>query len=236
MAVFLRRASTSAGLGRNGASTLQYLLVLDFEATCWESGTRKNQEIIEFPTLLYDIKEKSVQATFHKYVRPLQDPKLSEFCMELTGISQETVDDAEPFPSVWRSFHSFLERHEVFKDPSAYSFLCCGDWDIRSMLPTQLAYEASVFKDPDALQVQLLRPPLGDRWINIKKVLQKRHQLKHAKGMMGMLSRLGISHEGRHHSGIDDARNIARIVQKMQEDGWKPSPQDFTWMSGSPRT
>lgn len=30
-------------------------------------------------------------------------------------------------------------------------------------------------------------------------------------GMMGMLKALNIPHEGRHHSGIDDVRNICNV-------------------------
>jgi len=34
-------------------------------------------------------------------------------------------------------------------------------------------------------------------------------------GMAGMLSSLGLTLEGRHHSGIDDCRNIARIAKEL---------------------
>lgn len=88
------------------ASSLKYLLVLDFEATCGD-GT-KSQEIIEFPTLLYNFHEgksnspecdsslysfslpytDKVEATFHEYVRPTVDPRLTSFCTGLTGITQ----------------------------------------------------------------------------------------------------------------------------------------------------
>ena len=37
-----------------------YLCVLDFEATCWKDSTNKEKmEIIEFPSVLYKIDEKS---------------------------------------------------------------------------------------------------------------------------------------------------------------------------------
>ena len=65
---------------------LKYLLVLDFEATCGDAVSCN--EIIEFPTLVYDLKEKKVQATFHEYVRPVIHPTLTEFCTNLTGIVQ----------------------------------------------------------------------------------------------------------------------------------------------------
>ena len=66
---------------------LQYLLILDFEATCGDD-LRGPQEIIEFPTLLYNLQKDEVQATFHEYVRPVMSPTLTAFCTKLTGITQ----------------------------------------------------------------------------------------------------------------------------------------------------
>uniref|UniRef100_A0A7S4KAW0 Exonuclease domain-containing protein n=2 Tax=Odontella aurita TaxID=265563 RepID=A0A7S4KAW0_9STRA len=40
--------------------------------------------------------------------------------------------------------------------------------------------------------------------------------------MAGMLRELGMELRGRHHSGIDDCRNIARICERMLKDGWVP--------------
>ena len=71
------------------ASKLRYLLVLDFEATCGESGfPRHEMEIIEFPTIVYDLQEKKEVGRFHEYVKPVVRPQLTEFCTQLTGIAQ----------------------------------------------------------------------------------------------------------------------------------------------------
>lgn len=64
---------------------LEYLLILDFEATCGGNG---EGEIIEFPTLLYDLRKNEVQTQFHEYVKPVRHPTLTKFCTELTGITQ----------------------------------------------------------------------------------------------------------------------------------------------------
>ena len=39
--------------------------------------------------------------------------------------------------------------------------------------------------------------------------------------MVGMLQYLKLKLDGRHHSGIDDTRNIAKIMIKMIKDGHK---------------
>lgn len=71
------------------ASKLRYLLVLDFEATCDESGFPRDQmEVIELPTLVYDLHEEKEVGRFHEYVKPVIRPRLTKFCTELTGITQ----------------------------------------------------------------------------------------------------------------------------------------------------
>ena len=71
------------------ASKLRYLLVLDFEATCGESGFPRDQmEVIEFPTIVYDLQERKEVGRFHEYVKPVIQPQLTGFCTKLTGITQ----------------------------------------------------------------------------------------------------------------------------------------------------
>lgn len=72
-----------------------YILVLDFEATCWEKNdlSRGYSEIIEFPAVLYDIKKCEIIEEFRQYVMPTENCKLSKFCMELTGFSSSVSND-----------------------------------------------------------------------------------------------------------------------------------------------
>ncbi|EIN06511.1 hypothetical protein PUNSTDRAFT_53952 [Punctularia strigosozonata HHB-11173 SS5] len=74
----------------NAQHKLEYLFILDFEATCDDKEPKITQEIIEFPTLVYDLNTNRVldEATFHEYVRPVVKPQLTEFCVSLTGITQ----------------------------------------------------------------------------------------------------------------------------------------------------
>ena len=39
--------------------------------------------------------------------------------------------------------------------------------------------------------------------------------------MTHMLELCGLELEGRHHSGIDDSRNLARIVLKQLDEGYE---------------
>ena len=72
---------------------IRFLLVLDFEATCIEYGKLEPcSEIIEFPVKVIDTYSGKVVSVFHEYVKPTFNKKLSKFCTNLTGITQEMVD------------------------------------------------------------------------------------------------------------------------------------------------
>ena len=85
--------------------------MLDFEATCWKDKQKKSQEIsedifrwqghtsvslvhsvsVEFPAVLLNTANGAIEAEFHHYVQPKENPTLSDFCRELTGITQVYV-------------------------------------------------------------------------------------------------------------------------------------------------
>lgn len=144
-------------------------VILDFEATCERSKKIKNQEIIEFPIVVVDAKDGKCVTEFQRYVRPVYNPHLSDFCVELTGISQAAVDQANVFPHVWGEVLSFLQQchleegvmaegegceneHSPLRVSSAsqrrrYCIVCCGDWDLLTMFPQQLNLSRRLLED-----------------------------------------------------------------------------------------
>jgi 3'-5' exoribonuclease 1 len=82
------------------------IVVVDVEATCWKKGVfSRKKETIEIGAvkLLLDRAE-SKWPEFQTFVRPQRLPRLSSFCRELTGITQENVDAAPLFPEAFRRF------------------------------------------------------------------------------------------------------------------------------------
>ena len=55
-----------------------------------------------------------------------------------------------------------------------------------------------------------------DSHVNLKSVFAKNRKMKQC-GMTTALKILGITLEGTHHRGIDDARNIAKIFRMLEE-------------------
>lgn len=216
-------------LAVSGKQPFDYVLVLDFEATCEDKVKKWPSEIIEVPVVALCTRTWRVVAEFHEYARPVVRPRLTDFCTRLTGIAQATVDAADPFPLVLQRLVAWCERFGADRPGSRLAVLTCGDWDLKQMLPEQLERCAEGISGTTV-------PALFSRWINLKPCFNTRwwgkpeeRELKQRQssgkkrkaglGMAGMLRALDLPLVGRHHSGIDDARNIAAIAAKIGAAG-----------------
>src|SRR5438067_4346899 len=87
---------------------MRYIIV-DLEATCWERGGRpERMEIIEIGAVRLESASGPATDEFARFVRPVIEPSLSEFCKQLTGIRQQDVDAARPFPEVFDKFLGWI--------------------------------------------------------------------------------------------------------------------------------
>ncbi|XP_063871907.1 ERI1 exoribonuclease 3-like isoform X1 [Scylla paramamosain] len=179
-----------------------YFLVLDFEATCENEKKMNPQEIIEFPVLKVNAQTYEIEDTFQQFVQPEYHPKLTRFCTELTSITQEDVNSAKIFKEVFEDFRHWMEE-KVGLD-KRFLFVTCGDWDLKTMLPSQCALH------------NIPVPPYCKSWLNIK----KSYAIKkgdYVKGMYPMLDGLNLQYFGIPHRGIDDCKNIVNILRALAD-------------------
>ena len=92
----------------------KYKLVVDLEATCCANNEfpRYEMEIIEIGAVLLDSENKTV-STFQTFVKPIIQPVLTDFCKELTTITQDQVDTAPSFNVAMTSFLNWLHEHVI---------------------------------------------------------------------------------------------------------------------------
>jgi len=189
----------------------QYVCVMDVEATCDEFSKNYVHEIIEFPVVVVDLlaEEGPVAVDeFHSFVRPTVNTTLSDFCTRLTGITQRQVDDAPTLDEVLAQFEDWrvakgLEYTDERKD---FAFAADGPFDLR------------FFLHGECMRKGLAKPAYYDKWINVKSMFADFYRTRHLK-IHKMLEKQNLKFEGRLHSGIDDTRNIARILIRMRNDG-----------------
>ena len=170
-----------------------YFLVIDLEATCDEEKRIRDRhmEIIEIGSVLVDAETLEPVAEHQTFVKPVRHPVLTEFCTRLTTIRQADVENAPGFPEAIASLTRFIDGREVL-------FCSWGDYDRR-----QFEQDAKFHK------VSL---PFGGNHLNVKKQFSTQLGEETRYGMAGALKRVGLKLQGTHHRGIDDARNIARLL------------------------
>ena len=98
---------------------LEYFVIFDVQATCLQGQAIKPQEIIELTCCLLNSSTLEIEETFHTYVGPVYRPRLTPFCIKLTGITQEVVDAAPTFSRVEKTW----TQPKVF---SCHLFLTLG--------------------------------------------------------------------------------------------------------------
>ena len=184
-----------------------YICVLDFEATCWYENSE--HEIIEFPSILlkWDDDQNQIKevARFQQFVKPLNNPMVSDFCTELTGITQNQIDCADDLKSVIEGHFKWITDVST-KSSTSVTIVTCGSWDLNKMLPMDLK---NISYQPDEFYT---------RYVNIKELFKIVTGIK-GTAMTKMLDKLKLDIEGRHHSGIDDCHNIARIFIELVKKG-----------------
>jgi inhibitor of KinA sporulation pathway (predicted exonuclease) len=170
-----------------------YLLVVDLEATCDTDKriSKYEMETIEIGAVLVETHSLAKVGELGLFVQPVRHPVLSRFCTELTTIQQSDVETAPRFPEAIAKLRAFLADRDAL-------FCSWGDYD-----KNQLAQDA---------QYHRVALPFGSRHLNLKKQFSATLGLPKKLGMGQALEHVGLKLEGTHHRGIDDARNIARLL------------------------
>eukprot|EP00754_Rhynchopus_humris_P009219 Rhum_TRINITY_DN13964_c0_g1::Rhum_TRINITY_DN13964_c0_g1_i2::g.66327::m.66327/K18416/THEX1, ERI1; 3'-5' exoribonuclease 1 len=201
------------GSAKKDAHKYDYFLVLDFEATC-DTGTRGlnyRHEIIEFPVIVVDGTTFKPVDKFHRYVRPVLNPVLTPFCMKLTGIKQKDVAAASVLDDVLVELHQWLEQGGYLDPGVRFIFCTDGPWDFRDF------FWKHSHEDQRCVSA---RYDYLYKWLDVRKFFEQVHGW--SSRIIAMLRHQGMSFEGRQHCGLDDTRNIARILSRLLAEGNVP--------------
>ena len=152
-------------------------------------------EIIEIGAVLLDGNHFQPMSEFEQFVRPIDQPELTPFCMELTSIKQKQIDTAPDFSAAFDMFMEWIGE-EPFK-------LCAwGDFDAKMMK-----------KECERHGIALPGNFMG--FMNLKELFARAYDTKDNIGLREAMRKLSMPFEGRLHRGIDDARNISAVAQTI---------------------
>lgn len=177
------------------ALRLDQVLVIDIEATCWqgEPPPGEESEVIEIGVCVLEVRSGERLGKESLLVRP-QRSTVSDFCTELTTLTQEEVEAGM----------EFAEACEVLSERyrgRQRTWASYGDYD-RIQLENQCRSRQVPF-------------PLGPTHLNVKNLLGLVLGRKREVGMAQALKLLDLPLVGTHHRGDDDAWNIAGILAEL---------------------
>lgn len=169
------------------------VVVIDLEATCWETPEEaavNTSEIIEIGVCILDAMTGEVRNPRSLIVKP-EISTVSQFCTELTSITLEMVEQGI----------SFDEALSILK----------SDYGISKKIVAGYGnYDLTMFtRQCERKQIKL---PFGPTYLNISAMAT----LKAKTGKRLSLSRacqlFGLQFEGQLHRGIDDAVMAAKVL------------------------
>ncbi len=170
-------------------------LVVDLEATCDRRGFPRDQmETIEVGAVLVDARSFAPVAEFQTFIKPVVRPWLTPFCTELTSIVQEDVDAAPVFALAMDRWADWLAEHARGR---SFVFASWGRYDRHQL-------------EQDARRAHCALPT-GPDHVDLKSEFAAARGIRRC-GMARALSMIGLPLTGTHHRGIDDARNISRLL------------------------
>jgi 3'-5' exoribonuclease 1 len=170
------------------------IVVFDVEATCWKERVfSRNKEIIEIgAVLLLRDRAHSRWPEFQTFVRPRRLPRLSSFCRELTGITQENVDAAPTFPEALRLFLEWSQPLEQ---------VVLATWSRYDLWQLDLDLEAHGL------------PKFAIPLLDVKKLAARIVGTKSFEQTARELDPEGVALPS--HRAIADARRTARILNRL---------------------
>ncbi|MFD4358161.1 exonuclease domain-containing protein [Nocardia sp. NPDC058518] len=183
------------------------LNVVDVEATCWagDPPTGQTSEIIEIGITVVDLATRTRVGKHGIIVRPTRST-VSDFCTELTTLTQEQVDEGVDFGAACRVLAAEFAAGER-------PWASWGDYD-RKQFRAQCAATGVEY-------------PFGPEHTNAKQVFAESYDLRRRPSMDRALQIADIPLEGTHHRGDDDAWNIgALIVDVLDRGGWRVTTVD----------
>lgn len=161
-------------------------IIFDLEATCDDKEKIRN-EIIEIGAVKIDT-NLNVLERFQRFVKPIENPTLSNFCKELTKIKQSDVDNADTFDIVVKEFIDFVGD----------GVLCSwGFYDQTQLMKDCILHD--------------LKYEWCEKHISLKHQHADINKLRRGVGLRKALGMMNVKFDGIPHRGIDDAINISKI-------------------------
>lgn len=170
-------------------------LVVDLECTCNNPQfDRSEMETIEIGAIILNDKLETV-GLYQAFIKPTIHTELTDFCKQLTSITQYQVDTGSSLDESLKDLYTFASERGEFK------FVSWGGFDFRQIKRECKAkgIDNPFFNVPSINYKERYTELTGNKGTSITKAL-------HANG---------LDFSGTQHRGIDDAINIVALINEV---------------------
>jgi inhibitor of KinA sporulation pathway (predicted exonuclease) len=177
------------------------ILVVDVEATCWEEREPPKGQYSEIIEIGCTIMEQSpddeweTTDSFGILVKPTAS-YVSEFCENLTGITQQALED---------NGVDFSVAMYMLKEVQAGIWASWGNYDYDMMKKECTRHNLQWWKH------------LPTMHLNVKALFSAKNICK-GRGLSRALRQAHMEFEGTPHRGKDDSENVARILKQILKE------------------
>ena len=177
------------------------IVIYDIEATCGDDIPKEKREVIEIGAVM--LCNGKICGEFDRYIKPKNNPILTDYCKNLTHIKQESIDAAESFDIVFKEFMTWCDNN-----------IMCS-WT---------GYDGyALLKDIKRHKIHGLTESILHNKVNIKAIyvscnkLGSKFKSEHSFSLEDALKEENIDFEGSQHRAIDDAKNTAMLYIKHRK-------------------
>ena len=168
----------------------QRIVCIDLEMCCWDDGREpRTGEIIEIGLAEVDLALGEVIQRGQYMVKPDHD-EVSEFCTKLTGITQARVDKGFSLEKALELVvRNFGGKQKIYAAWGRDDYVIMNECRAKGI------------------------PYPFKEFINLSTLYKVKSRIKNKRfGHYKTMQREGLGWEGQHHSGYDDAFNLARLA------------------------
>lgn len=172
-------------------------IIFDLESTCWEDKDFQaaNSEIIEIGAVKFNCKSFELVDKFQTFVKPLYYTELSDYCKNLTSITQADIDTAPSFATAYWHFMSWAGDCPLF--------IGWGESDGAELAKACKQHSIECFP--------------ARKYLNGKQLYTYFTGIR-GGGLKKRVTTAGLQFQGTQHRGIDDAIMTYELLKKVWFD------------------
>ena len=184
----------------------KYVLCLDTEFTCWENSLRGGwsdpdfpPEILQIGLVGYDNATGKTVSEYVSFVRPELNCELSDYCKNLLGLSQQTIDQARSLHTIVTEIENYLLDYR-----SENCCLCTFGSDL-------------IIISRETTRQNLTDPFDAFSWLDLYSEASRMLPMTAERGSdrEGVKQRLGLTESANRHDALDDARDVKLILDTL---------------------